>query len=248
MNDLSVKSVTFLGSNLMAAKDEKSGKIYVGVSYICRGIGFSKHEKDRQVANVQQEEILKRGCLKFGAGVFDPNNEALALDINFVPLWLAKISITPNMQKEKPEIAQKLVEYQLRAKDVLAAAFIKPVKPMTAMEMIHLQNEALGELDDRLSTVEDKLENQMTIDHSRQRTIQNLVASRIYKRIEENIKIGFEGNIQGCRSLYFQSLYRDLKNRFGVASYRDIKISQYNDALKYVDSWIEPASLRERAS
>ena len=118
-----------MGDELMAAKNEKSGKIYAGVSYICKGIGFSKHEKDRQVANIQKDEVLKRGCLKFEAGVFDPNNEALAIDNEFVPLWLAKISITPAMKKEHPEVADKLVQYQLKAQKVLANAFLHHKAP-----------------------------------------------------------------------------------------------------------------------
>ena len=128
-SQLSVKAVPFMGDELMAAKDEKSGKIYAGVSYICKGIGFSKHEKDRQVANIQKDEVLKRGCLKFEAGVFDPNNEALAIDNEFVPLWLAKISITPAMKKEHPEVANKLVQYQLKAQKVLADAFLHHKAP-----------------------------------------------------------------------------------------------------------------------
>jgi hypothetical protein len=128
-SQLSVKAVPFMGDELMAAKDEKSGKIYAGVSYICKGIGFSKHEKDRQVANIQKDEVLKRGCLKFEAGVFDPNNEALAIDNEFVPLWLAKISITPAMKKEHPEVVDKLVQYQLKAQKVLADAFIHHKAP-----------------------------------------------------------------------------------------------------------------------
>lgn len=125
----------------------------------------------------------------------------------------------------------------------------KAQKPkLTAMEMLRLQNQAIEEMDDRVSAVEDKLKNQMTIDHSKQRTLQNHVTARIYKRIEENLHIGVENNIQKCRPYYFQSLYKDLKNRFGVASYRDIKISQYDDAINYINNWIEPAGLRQRAS
>lgn len=248
VNNLTVKSIPFLGNTLMAAKDETTGKVFAGVSYICRGIGLSKDQKDNEVRRVQRDIVLLWGCVRFDAGVFDPNNEAVALDIDYIPLWLAKISITPAMQREQPEVAERLVKYQLKAKDVLAAAFLGTRSPTTAMEMIRLQNKAMVELDDRLATVEDKLENQMTIDHNKQRTIQNLVASRIYKRIQENVKIGFENNIQKCRPFYFQSLYRDLKNRFGVASYRDIRISQYDDAVNYVNNWIEPADLRVKAS
>ena len=128
-SQLSVKTVPFMGDELMAAKDEKSGKIYAGVSYICKGIGFSKHEKDRHVANIKKDEVLKRGCLKFEAGVFDQNNEAIAINNDFIPIWLAKISITPAMKKEHPEVANKLVQYQLKAQKVLADAFLHHKAP-----------------------------------------------------------------------------------------------------------------------
>lgn len=136
MNELEVKRVPFMGTDLMAAKDE-SGTIWAGVSYICNGLGLNKNEKDRQIKNVQSDEVLKEGCVKFDAGVFDPNNPTIAVKLDFVPLWLAKISITPNMKAERPELAKVLKAYQLKAKDVLAAAFLPKKarggesKPMT---------------------------------------------------------------------------------------------------------------------
>ena len=52
------------------------------------------------------------------------NQNTLCIDLDFVPLWLAKINITPNMQKNHPEVTNKLIKYQLKAKDVLAQAFL----------------------------------------------------------------------------------------------------------------------------
>lgn len=123
MNELEIKQVPFMGSELAAARDN-DGQIWAGVSYICKGIGLSKNEKDRQVKNVQSDNVLSKGCVKFDAGVFDPNNATIALRLDFVPLWLAKINITPTMAAETPELAERLEQYQLRAKDVLAAAFL----------------------------------------------------------------------------------------------------------------------------
>lgn len=123
MNDLMVKTVDFMGDGLLAAKDNK-GIIWTAINSFCRGMGLNKNERDRQVKNVQSDEVLSRGCAKFDAGVFDPNNETLALQLDYVPLWLAKISITPNMKETNPELVEKLVSYQLKAKDVLAAAFL----------------------------------------------------------------------------------------------------------------------------
>ena len=130
-NQLSVKTVPFMGDELMAARDDKTGKIYAGVSYICKGIGFDKNLKDAEVKRVQRDIVLKQGCVKFDAGVFDPNNEAIAIDNDFIPLWLAKISITPTMKKEHPEVTNKLIQYQLKAQKVLADAFLHHKAPST---------------------------------------------------------------------------------------------------------------------
>lgn len=123
MNGLTVKTVDFMGDGLLAAKDN-DGIIWTGLNSFCRGIGLSKNERDRQVKNVQTDEVLKLGCVKFDAGVFETNNETLALQLDYVPLWLAKISITPSMKENNPELVDRLVKYQLKAKDVLAEAFL----------------------------------------------------------------------------------------------------------------------------
>ena len=133
-NELEIKRVPFMGAELMAARDT-DGQIWAGVSYICNGIGLNKNEKDRQVKNVQADRVLKKGCVKFDAGVFDPNNQTVAIKLDFVPLWLAKISITPTMQAEAPYLAERLEAYQLQAKDILAAAFL-PVNSVPALDTL----------------------------------------------------------------------------------------------------------------
>jgi hypothetical protein len=145
MNNLTIKPVNFLGDNLVVAKDENTGKIYTGVSYICKGIGMTVGQKNRQVLNLQEDLVLKKGCIKFDAGVIDPNNEVLAIELDFLPLWLAKISITPKMQEEQPIVAERLVNYQLKAKDVLAEAFINN-KPETIEDLIIMQAKSIKNL------------------------------------------------------------------------------------------------------
>lgn len=113
MNDMIVKSVDLFGDSVMAAKD-KDGNIWAGVSYFCNALGMSKGQKDRQVKNVQKDRALKRGCVKFDAGVFDANNESIALKIDFVPLWLAKITITDEMEKDHPELALSFYSTSLK--------------------------------------------------------------------------------------------------------------------------------------
>lgn len=147
-----IKTVPFMGQNLMAAKAE-DGTIFAGVSYICNGMGLSKSQKDAQIQNIQKDDVLSRGCLKFQAGVFDPNNTTLALKLDYLPLWLAKISITPTMKAENPKLAERLVQYQLKAKDALAAAFL-PKRPNTMAEQLLAQAQFLVEQERRLKALE----------------------------------------------------------------------------------------------
>lgn len=123
MEDLTVKNVDVFGDTIIAAQD-REGNIWAGVSYFCNALGMNKKQKDWQTEKVQSDKILSRGAGKFGAGVFDPNNETIALRIDFVPLWLTKISVTKQMEKSHPELAEKLLQYQLKAKDILADAFL----------------------------------------------------------------------------------------------------------------------------
>lgn len=147
-----IKTVPFMGQKLMAAKSE-DGTIFAGVSYICNGMGLSKSQKDAQIQNIQKDDVLSRGCLKFQAGVFDPNNTTLALKLDYLPLWLAKISITPTMKAENPQLAERLVQYQLKAKDALAAAFL-PKRPNTMAEQLLAQAQFLVEQERRLKALE----------------------------------------------------------------------------------------------
>jgi hypothetical protein len=128
-NQLTVKTVPFMGSELMAAKDEKTGKIYVGVSYVCSGIGLSEYQKDNEVKRVQKDVVLQNGAKNLPVKFDGQVRNIQCIDNEFVPLWLAKITITPNMQAEQPEVADKLVQYQLKAQKVLADAFLHNKKP-----------------------------------------------------------------------------------------------------------------------
>lgn len=117
-----LKNVEFDGALLRAAQVENI--VWVGVRWVCLGIGLSNGQARRQIENIQKDELLHRGCRKFATGVFDENNETLALQLDYLPAWLFKISITPKMKADHPELVEKLIRYQLKAKDALAQAFL----------------------------------------------------------------------------------------------------------------------------
>ena len=108
-------------------------------------------------------------------------------------------------------------------------------KPKTIEDMIILQANEMKSVKHRIDIVENKVDNEIRIDHTEQRKLQKTIATRVYQRLE---------SINADRKMLFSAIYRDLKDRFGVASYRDIKRKDFEDALLYSRSWIERAELR----
>lgn len=80
----------------------------------------------------------------------------------------------------------------------------------------------------RLSMIENKIEEQITLNHGEQRRFQKGIASRVYKLSTD----------PDTRSYLFRELHREIKDRFAVASYKDVKQKDLQTALRYIDNWI----------
>ena len=131
MNELEVKKVPFMGTELMAARDN-DGQIWAGVRWMCDGIGLSRNQRDNQIEKIKVDKALNKGAGNFLLPTNGGNQKCLCLKLDYVPLWLAKIAITPRMERVTPELAARLEQYQLKAKDVLAAAFLPQSKQQSA--------------------------------------------------------------------------------------------------------------------
>ena len=128
MNNLEVKHVDFMGADLVAAKDE-NGTIWAGVRWMCDGIGLTRNQRDNQIEKIKSDSVLSKGAGNLTLPTAGGNQAVWCLELDFIPLWLAKINITPSMKSDTPEVAARLEAYQLKAKDVLAAVFM-PQQPM----------------------------------------------------------------------------------------------------------------------
>lgn len=126
-DELVVKEVEFMGDTLMAAKD-REGNIWAGVKWFCEGLGLSEGQTKKERKRVQTDLVLKKGVRNLVLPTNGGIQEVLCLRNDFITLWLAKISITNSMQETNPELVQKLIAYQLKAKDVLAEAFFPQSK------------------------------------------------------------------------------------------------------------------------
>lgn len=250
---LVVKEVDFLGDSLLVVKDETNNKIYTGVGYICKGIGLSKSQKDTQVQNIQNDLVLNRGCLKFQAGVVDPNNEVLAIELDYLPIWLAKISITPKMKEQNPKLVERLVDYQLKAKDVLAKAFIHKQQPrrLTPQEELRLHYLALEEQGKEIESVREEvtevreevtdLKENMPLFNVECKELQALVRSKGVQVLGGYKSTAY--NDHSLRGKVYSDIQRQLKREFGISKYEAIKRSQLDIARSIVEEYKAPTVL-----
>lgn len=246
MSDLMVKPVDVLGDTIMAAKD-KENVIWVGINYFCQGLDMEKKQRDYQVEKVKADKTLKRGCRKFPAGVFDIANEVYALRLDFIPMWLAKITITKKMEQDHPELADKLLEYQLKAKDILAEAFMpKQNMPQTTDGKIALLAQGHTELKAEVDSIKEDLE-ALKMDLP----ILPVEADRITEAVKRkgvSVLGGKQSSAyqnKGLRTKLYNNLYANLKYNFGIRSYKSIKRRQVDNAVEVINSYKPPFFLEE---
>jgi hypothetical protein len=86
--------------------------------------------------------------------------------------------------------------------------------------------------------LKDKVENQIRIDYGQQRAIQ--------KKINCKIELEYNGfllvNSKSKRSWYM-ALYKGIKDKFQVASYRDLKQKDFDNCVEFINDWIPPKYL-----
>lgn len=117
------KLVNFNGADLLGIK-ANDGKVYVGVRWVCEGIGLSDGQIKAERRRIQEDITLKASGRNFVLKGNGGSRDVMCIELDFLPIWLTKINITPNMKRKNPEASKKLEQYQLKAKDVLATAFI----------------------------------------------------------------------------------------------------------------------------
>lgn len=124
------------------------------------------------------------------------------------------------------DIQRQLVKTYFRFKETQ--------KTMTLPQQLLAQAQCLVEMDNRITVVENKVDNEIRVNSGEQLRITKAVKRRVCQRIDLAV------DLIGKDKFMYQAIYRDLKDRFGVASYKDIKRKDLTDCLNYISTWIEP--------
>ncbi len=121
-NKYSQKLIIFLNDSFTAIHNTKTNEVYCVIAEVCRNLGFDRRRINTQVTKITQDDFLKKGILKIKYLTRGGYQKVLCLNIDYLPLWLAKINIRTIKDKY---VKQKLENYQLKAKDILSQAFLK---------------------------------------------------------------------------------------------------------------------------
>ncbi|MCZ6942667.1 Rha family transcriptional regulator [Bacillus mycoides] len=106
--------------------------------------------------------------------------------------------------------------------------------PGDTFGQIELLAAGTSNLNKRVSSLEQVVEKQLTVDYGQQRVIEKTKAKRIYF-LWENGHVDIE--VHDSTRKLFGLLGRNLKDAFNVNSYRDILKKDFEEALNFINGW-----------
>lgn len=256
MEKLIIKNVDVMGDFNTAAKDHE-GNVWVGVRWVCDALDMTEGQMKRQIKNIKKDMAFGDGGsnqipLPTGQGT----QEVFCIRNDFIPLWLAKISITQKTREERPEFSKKLLEYQLKAKDILAAAFLpqQDAEPKTPTELLKMHYEAIKFVESKVDGVSERVnELDSKLDSALlDLPILGVEESKINKAVKaKGVQVmgGKNSNAYRNRSIV-NSVYRDIYGQiyrnFGVSTYKALKRSQCEKVLEVIHGYVPPVILADR--
>lgn len=199
---------------------------------------YRKEEGNR--TNLQHKDLLKIIREEFseeiGEGKISPTSYKDQWNRE-QPMFVLTLSQARQVLVRESKYVRKSVIHFL---ETLEEKIKNPFANLSIQQMMIATLQEQEKIVDRVEVLENKVDNEIRVDNGEQRKIQRAVATRVYQRLD------IVPELTEDKKYIFQAIYRDLKDRFGVASYRDIKRKDLRDCLEYVSAWIEPADLRSK--
>lgn len=242
MESLTEKLIDFEGGQILGVKDS-DGVLWLGVRKTMRDIGLSDGQSDRQITNLGKDLVLKQGLANLQLLSNGGKQKTLCIKEDFVTLWLAKISLTPKMQKENSKAVEKLIAYQLKCAKVLHQAFFETEEQKKQFaddlglqgKIIQLENKVDSQTN-ILNTTTERLNT--LIDNS---TINSRQASKLLICAKDRVNIILGGanskEYKKNSRKYFKNLWLNLGEKFKVSTYKDLNPLDYNSAVTYINNW-----------
>lgn len=131
----------------------------------------------------------------------------------------------------------------------LVSDYFNKRKPLTATEQIKLQLQAIGEIDERVTSIDKDLQ-----EFKQDMPILGIEESKITGAVRRKGVQCLGGKEteaykdRSLRSKVYADIYSELKRQFGVSSYKAIKRSQCDKAVNIVETYDLPLILAEQVA
>lgn len=134
--------------------------------------------------------------------------------------WLA-IEVIPTIRKTGQYGSPKILS-EREQRIVSLELTLETAKRQDEMQ------KALNKHENKLLELSEKVDEQITLDHGEQRRLQKGIARRVYSFTDDKKEAG----------RLFKELHREIKDRFGVPSYKDVKRKELLTAINYIENWV----------
>ena len=254
------KEVQFYGDTIIAVRVEE-GDVFVPVRPICDLLGVDWSAQRRRIVRdpVMGAEAMS---VAITATDIDPDSrrprssEMLALPLDYISGFLFGI----NADRVKPDVRERLIQYQRECYKVLAEAFTagrltadpsfddllqadtpaaqayKMARALMEMARQQLILEArLGDHTAQLAAHDDRLEQIESTLGDRGRFITPEQASSISQAVKS---IALTLGKQSGRNEY-GAVYGEFYRKFGIPSYRELPARRFDEAIKFLTDWYQ---------
>ncbi|USK61303.1 Rha family transcriptional regulator [Peribacillus asahii] len=191
-----------------------------------------------QIEKLQQANEIEFSAANFGESTYTNERGRTYRKINLSEdafTIVAMSYVTPEAMKMKVKFIQEFKSMrehieQNKVKPLSKNQALVTVLRTTAdlVEDTQAIKEEQYEIRKLITQVDQKVEQQITLDHGEQRRLQKCIASKVYE-ISDDSK---------TRPKLFKEIYREIKDRFGVASYKDVKRQELQSAINYIENWV----------
>lgn len=97
-----------------------------------------------------------------------------------------------------------------------------------SLKLTLMNSSDVKELKVEVTEIRSMVENQITLDHGEQRGLQRAISRKVFECAKSDEH----------KRLLYPELHREIKDRFGVTSYKDVKRQDLTAAIGYVNAWL----------
>lgn len=251
------RTIEFYGDELLALMIDQAGKpaVYIPVRPICEHLGV---DWSAQYRRINRDPVLAKECLPCVVvtatqGQPDQRREMQCLPLDMINGWLFGI----NANRVNPAFRDRLIQYQQECYRILADAFVnRPAaddwmqanpEAMLALQQIRENALAVAQLAEeqmRMMTRLDKAAIVIGQYGKRITALETKLAPREAVTDEQAadisakvMAIATEMTELDPAKNHYQGIFRELHRRFRVTSYKDVRQSQYQEVLDFLDNW-----------